>query len=89
MIYAWMYWRLAKAAFKTQNSKLKIQNVINLWAVGFLAAFVIQGFFIDIWDIFPTNAAFWIVAALVSATSSHQTDYKLKVSEVKTNLSTC
>jgi len=73
LIYAWMYWRLAKATFKTQNAKFKIQNVINLWAMGFLAAFVIQGFFIDIWDIFPTNAAFWIVAALVSGAALDET----------------
>lgn len=66
LIYAWLYWRVARAAFGIANYELRIPKITGLWSLGFLAAFLIQGFFIDIWDIFPTNMAFWIVAALVS-----------------------
>ncbi len=62
----------------SQGTKLVTQSpalsgtsarVIGLWQIGFLAAFIVQALFIDIWDIFPTNAAFWILAALTSAAS--------------------
>ena len=80
VLFGWLYWRVGyhaislvldkyKTAAQFQISNFKFQNTIGLWVVGFLAAFIIQALFIDIWDIFPTNAAFWIVAALVSAQS--------------------
>ncbi|HLD25684.1 MAG TPA: hypothetical protein VJC05_01405, partial [Candidatus Andersenbacteria bacterium] len=59
LIYGWMFWRVGKQAWQ-------VTEITGLWGLGFLAAFIIQGFFIDIWDIFPTNAAFWVVAAMVS-----------------------
>lgn len=71
LIYALLFWVFLKSAvtmFRGSTSKhtSKHSLVVKLWGVGFLAAFVVQGLFIDIWDIFPTNALFWIVAALVS-----------------------
>ncbi len=64
VLFGWIYWRLIlNTAKKTIYSK---KPIIPLWQIGFLAAFIIQAFFIDIWDIFPTNAMFWIVAALTS-----------------------
>lgn len=67
LLYGWLYWRLLKGSWLlTTHYQLLTTRVIGLWALGVLAAFVIQAFFIDIWDIFPTNAAFWIVAALVA-----------------------
>ena len=67
LIYGWIYWRLAKQAYLLiSNRHSQTSSLIGLWGIGFLTAFVVQGFFIDIWDIFPTNAAFWLLAALVS-----------------------
>jgi hypothetical protein len=69
VVYGWLYWRFGRAAWRlaTDRAATARQQIIGLWGLGFLVAFVVQAFFIDIWDIFPTNAAFWIVAALVSA----------------------
>jgi hypothetical protein len=70
VIYGWIYFRLGKAAaVLALSAKQKTRRIIGLWAVGFLTAFIVQAFFIDIWAVFPTNAAFWIIAALVSASS--------------------
>lgn len=63
LIYAWLYWRVARGAWQLVSGK---NRLIGLFGLSFLAAFIIQAFFIDIWDIFPTNAYFWIIAALVS-----------------------
>jgi hypothetical protein len=67
LVYSWLYWRLFRASWNLiTHYSLLITRVLGLWSIGFLTSFVIQAFFIDIWDIFPTNAAFWIIAALVS-----------------------
>ncbi len=58
LIYGFLYYRLFKSANRL--------GVIQLWLIGFLVSFIIQSFFVDIWDIFPTNAYFWIIAALAS-----------------------
>ncbi len=68
VLYGWVYWRLISHAIKNLLSKISdTENfIIPVWALGFLGAFILQAFFIDIWDIFPSNALFWIVAALLS-----------------------
>lgn len=63
VLYGWIYWRLGAAAVRLVRTNAPL---IGLWAGGFLAAFLIQALIIDIWDIFPTNAIFWIVAAITS-----------------------
>jgi len=70
LIYAWLFWRFLTTAWQAivQRSR-PLTQTLGWWGIGFLAAFVVQAMFIDIWDIFPTNAAWWIVAALLSATS--------------------
>jgi O-antigen ligase len=65
LIYVWIYWTFLKGAWKCIGGA-GIKKIIGLWALGFLGAFVVQGMFIDIWDIFPTNAIFWIIAAVIS-----------------------
>lgn len=65
LIYGWVYWVYLKGAWKCVLGS-KAKKIVGFWALGFLGAFVVQGFFIDIWDIFPTNAAFWITAAMVA-----------------------
>lgn len=74
IIYSWMFVRLAKHSWQLAVQKKNMvfgdgryQQMTGLATLAFLAAFVIQGFFIDIWDIFPTNAMFWVMAALASA----------------------
>lgn len=67
LIYLWLYWRMVRHSWLLATSyQLPATRMLGLWGLGFTAAFVSQAFFIDIWDIFPTNAAFWIMAALVS-----------------------
>jgi len=79
LIYGWIYWRIGKYSWsltrlgESRAGDVAIKSVLNrivgYWGLGFLAAFVVQAFFIDIWDIFPTNMLFWIVGAFVSARS--------------------
>lgn len=70
IIYGWLFWRMARGAWwlvMTDGSgPRRVDKIIGLWAIGFLAAFVTQALFIDIWDIFPTNLAWWVIAGLVS-----------------------
>ncbi|MBI1833834.1 MAG: O-antigen ligase family protein [Candidatus Andersenbacteria bacterium] len=69
VLYLWLYWRVAVTAIQSvKSSSDSLLGVVGLWAVGFVAAFAIQALFIDIWDIFPTNALFWINAALLTST---------------------
>jgi hypothetical protein len=58
VIYGWLFFRIVRNA--------KDSSLMNMWVVGFLAAFAVQALFVDIWDVFPTNAMFWIVVALFS-----------------------
>ncbi len=67
LIYFWLFWRLARSAWQAAQAQETVRRILGLWTFGFLAAFIIQAFFIDIWDIFPTNAAFWILAGLLAA----------------------
>jgi hypothetical protein len=66
LLYAWLYWRVFRGALRVTGYELPTTRIIGLWGIGFLASFLVQAFFIDIWDIFPTNLAFWLIAALVS-----------------------
>lgn len=73
LIYGWIYWRFAQGSFllaahvqRNGTNACETRRLLGLWSIGFLTAFIIQGFFIDIWDIFPTNASFWIVAAIIT-----------------------
>lgn len=70
-IYTWLYGRLLLAAIRAALSRNNIAIILGFWGIGFLTAFILQGFFIDIWDIFPTNLLFWIIAALLSANMVH------------------
>ena len=69
LIYALLFWVFFKSAITEFRDSPSYIKIIKLWGVGFLAAFVVQGLFIDIWDVFPTNALFWIVAALMSVSA--------------------
>lgn len=55
----WLFWRFFLASQKASP-------VLRLAGIGFLAAFMIQALFVDIWDVFPTNGVFWILAAFIS-----------------------
>lgn len=71
VLYAWLFWRFFKACLEllrsTNDEARMTKKIIGLSGIGFLAAFVIQALFIDIWDIFPTNAMFWIIGGLIGA----------------------
>lgn len=66
LIYVWLYLRFARASWQAARSPDATKATLGLAGLGFLAAFIVQGFFIDIWDIFPTNLYFWGLAALIS-----------------------
>lgn len=77
VIYGWLFLRLAKHSWRVgvgHHSRSPLADpyprAVGLMTLAFLMAFVVQGFFIDIWDIFPTNALFWILAALASGAGS-------------------
>lgn len=72
LIYTWIFIRLLKNARRlyltpaiTEPFRTRCK-IFGLASFGFLAAFLIQATFIDIWDIYPTNAFFWIIAGLLS-----------------------
>lgn len=70
LIYCWLYWCVGNVAWQVIITDGEKTKLLGYTALGFLAAFIVQGLFIDIWDIFPTNAMFWILAAfLVSSTT--------------------
>lgn len=73
LIYAWLFWLLLRGAwqtYRTSDSNLDslgdVRRVIGLWVFGFGISFMVQAIFIDIWDIWPTNGMWWILAGLVS-----------------------
>ncbi|MEX2054995.1 MAG: O-antigen ligase family protein [Candidatus Andersenbacteria bacterium] len=72
LLQVWLYWRFWQTGWRLTQQATPEQKILGLVGVGFLAAFMLQGFFIDIWDIFPTNAYFWIIAGLMSAWSLSQ-----------------
>lgn len=65
LIYGWIFLTLGWCSWQVASRSGRSEKTLGIWGMGFLAAFVLQGLFIDIWEIFPTNAYFWIVAALV------------------------
>ncbi len=62
----WLFWRFVIASKDALKKRTYSSFVLGIASVGFLAAFTVQALFVDIWDIFPTNAIFWTLAALVS-----------------------
>lgn len=68
VLYLWLYWRLALHATRSAAATERgiLRPLVGYWCIGFLAAFTVQAFFIDIWDVFPTNALFWVAAAHLS-----------------------
>ena len=67
LFYLWIFFVFMKQSLILATShQLLAPQLLGLWGIGFLVFFVSQGFFIDVWEIFPTNAAFWIIAALLA-----------------------
>ncbi len=60
----WLFWRFFLAAREASP-------ILRILGIGFLASFMIQALFVDIWDVFPTNAIFWTLAAMVSQSGTH------------------
>ncbi|HSX25236.1 MAG TPA: glycosyltransferase family 2 protein [Candidatus Andersenbacteria bacterium] len=63
----WLFWRFFSASMQiiTKN-KSRLSRMLGIIGVGFITTFIIQALFVDIWDVYPTNAIFWILAALIS-----------------------
>lgn len=64
----WVFWRFFIASTRALKQKNISSYVLGISCIGFLAAFIVQALFVDIWDVYPTNAMFWTLAALVSQT---------------------
>ncbi|MDA1169451.1 MAG: O-antigen ligase family protein [bacterium] len=62
----WLFWRFCLSAKNAIASQDQVSRIIGITCIGFLAAFIVQALFVDIWDVYPTNAIFWTLAALVS-----------------------
>lgn len=60
----WLFWRFFLAAKEASPA-------LRLAGIGFLVSFMIQALFVDIWDVFPTNAIFWTLAALIQYSFSN------------------
>lgn len=65
LIYFWLFARLWRGSLQLLYDEKT--RALGFLGIAFLAAFVILGLFIDIWDIFPTNLAFWTLAGIISA----------------------
>lgn len=67
LLYGWIYYLLLRrGAELVRLGANDLVRGLGVWGVGFVVAFIIQALFIDIWDIWPTNALFWIIAGLLS-----------------------
>lgn len=62
----WLFWRFFIASKMALREKHTTSYALGIACIGFLAAFMLQALFVDIWDVYPTNAIFWTLAALVS-----------------------
>lgn len=65
LLYAWIFFRLARTAWALLSESAAAS--IGLIGLTSLVAAATQALFIDLWDIYPTNVAFWIIAGLISA----------------------
>lgn len=65
LIYLWIYWRVLAHGWKHANT-----SIFSYVAAAFVVGFAIQALFVDIWDVFPTNAYVWVVAGLLSGSTS-------------------
>ena len=63
-VYFWLY--LKGLTLSWNLGKKDGTRLMGLAVFGFLVSFIVQALFVDIWDVFPTNLAFWIVAAHLS-----------------------
>lgn len=62
----WLFWRFLIASYSLGKTSSHISRMLGIAGIGFLAAFMIQALFVDIFDVYPTNAIFWVIAALIS-----------------------
>ena len=63
----WLFWRFLIACIHAIQRQDSTSRALGIASIGFLAAFMVQALFVDIWDVYPTNALFWSLAALISA----------------------
>jgi O-antigen ligase len=63
----WLFWRFLIACIHAIQRQDSTSRALGIAGIGFLAAFMVQALFVDIWDVYPTNALFWSLAALISA----------------------
>lgn len=62
----WLFWRFFIACKEALGATDSQSRIFGIAGIGFLVSFIIQALFVDIWDVFPTNATFWTLAALIS-----------------------
>jgi O-antigen ligase len=70
LLYAYLYWKALSVSWQLVLQKHDaFRRILGFMGLGFFTAFLTQALFVDIWDVFPTNAFFWIMAAMVSQAS--------------------
>ncbi len=70
LLYIWIFAMCLRLSFQlVLENRTPTTGIIGLCGLGFISAFIVQGFFIDVWDIFPTNALFWILVGLITVAS--------------------
>jgi putative inorganic carbon (hco3(-)) transporter len=62
----WLFWRFFLASKNLLRRTEVSSYALGIACIGFLAAFIVQALFVDIWDVYPTNAIFWTLVALAS-----------------------
>jgi hypothetical protein len=67
LVYAWIYIILLRTSWHHARSNDSATRALGLAGLSFFSAFILQAAFTDVWDIFPTNLAFWFMAGLISA----------------------
>ncbi len=68
----WLFWRFFLASWYAFKSNKNTAHTLGIAGIGFLVSFMIQAAFVDIWDVYPTNAIFWTFAALLSASTGKE-----------------
>ncbi len=65
-IYFWLYTVIIIFVYrKFKKEKEVFSKIFSFVLLLFVPLFILQGIFVDIWDVFPTNLIFWLLVGLI------------------------